>query len=73
MQCARGGHQYDHGPVVAQRRVPVLADDTPETLAERVGQAERELYPQVIQAIADHGLDWLHDRLREARQTRSEP
>jgi formyltetrahydrofolate-dependent phosphoribosylglycinamide formyltransferase len=51
--------QYDHGPIVTQRRVPVLPDDTPEALAARVGQAERELYPYVIQQVADHGLSWL--------------
>jgi formyltetrahydrofolate-dependent phosphoribosylglycinamide formyltransferase len=51
--------QYDHGPIIAQTRVPVRADDTPETLAERVGVAERELYPHVIQSVADHGPGWL--------------
>jgi len=50
---------YDHGPIVAQVRVPVRPDDTPASLAERVGAAERELYPQVIQKVADEGLDWL--------------
>jgi formyltetrahydrofolate-dependent phosphoribosylglycinamide formyltransferase len=52
-------NQYDHGPIVAQRRVPVLAGDTADSLAERVGVAERELYPSVIQQVADHGLAWL--------------
>jgi phosphoribosylglycinamide formyltransferase-1 len=52
-------NQYDHGPIVAQSCVPVQADDTPDSLAERVGVAERELYPRVIQQIADHGLEWL--------------
>jgi phosphoribosylglycinamide formyltransferase-1 len=52
-------NQYDHGPIIAQTRVPVRADDTPDTLAERVGVAERELYPRVIQGVADHGLAWL--------------
>jgi phosphoribosylglycinamide formyltransferase 1 len=51
--------QYDHGPIVAQRRVPVLHDDTPQTLAHRVGQAERELYPWVIQNVVDRGIEWL--------------
>jgi phosphoribosylglycinamide formyltransferase-1 len=51
--------QYDHGPIVAQRRVPVLSDDTLETLAHRVAEAEREVYPQVIQNVADRGLGWL--------------
>jgi folate-dependent phosphoribosylglycinamide formyltransferase PurN len=51
--------EYDHGPIVAQRRVPVLPGDTPDTLAERVGVAERELYPHVIQQVANQGLEWL--------------
>ncbi len=53
-------NQYDHGPIVAQSRVPVRPDDTPDTLAERVGAAERELYPRVIQYVADQGREWLH-------------
>ena len=44
--------EYDHGPILAQRRVPVLPGDTVETLAARVGQAERELLPEVIRQIA---------------------
>ncbi len=52
-------NQYDHGPIVAQTRVPVRPDDTAATLAERVGIAERELYPQVIQQVADNGIEWL--------------
>ena len=43
---------YDHGPILAQRRVPVLPADTPDTLAERVQLAERELYPEAIGWIA---------------------
>ncbi len=52
-------NQYDHGPLIAQTRLPVLSDDTPDALAERVGVAERELYPRVVQSVADHGLAWL--------------
>ena len=52
-------NEYDHGPIVAQARVPVKPDDTADTLAERVGIAERELYPQVIQQVAERGLEWL--------------
>ncbi|MCH7872767.1 MAG: hypothetical protein IID33_13810, partial [Planctomycetes bacterium] len=51
--------QYDHGPIVAQRLLDVRANDTPATLAERVGELERDLYPDVIQRIADHGPAWL--------------
>jgi phosphoribosylglycinamide formyltransferase 1 len=41
---------YDSGPVLAQRQVEVLPDDTPETLQERVQACERDLYPQAIAA-----------------------
>ncbi len=51
--------QYDHGPIVAQARVPVRPGDTPASLAERVGTAERELYPAVVRAVVEHGLEWL--------------
>ncbi|MBW7863701.1 MAG: phosphoribosylglycinamide formyltransferase [Candidatus Hydrogenedens sp.] len=44
--------EYDHGPILMQRCVPVLDDDTPDTLAERVQAMEREIYPQAIQLIA---------------------
>jgi phosphoribosylglycinamide formyltransferase-1 len=46
-------NQYDHGPVILQRAVPVLDDDTAETLAARVFQAECAAYPEAIQLIAD--------------------
>jgi phosphoribosylglycinamide formyltransferase 1 len=52
-------NEYDHGQIIAQRRVPVHPGDTPASLAQRVGIAERELYPEVIQQIADNGLTWL--------------
>lgn len=44
--------EYDHGPIVLQKRVPVLPDDTPETLAERVFQAECEAYPEAVRLVA---------------------
>ena len=40
--------QVDHGPIVAQAAVPVLADDTPASLATRVLGQEHQLYPQAI-------------------------
>ncbi len=38
----------DEGPVIAQQAVPVVADDTPATLAQRVLQAEHALYPRAL-------------------------
>jgi formyltetrahydrofolate-dependent phosphoribosylglycinamide formyltransferase len=46
-------NQYDHGPVILQRAVPVLEDDTADSLAGRVFAAECEAYPEAIQLIAD--------------------
>jgi folate-dependent phosphoribosylglycinamide formyltransferase PurN len=40
--------KYDQGPIIAQRPVPVLEDDTVDTLGARVRETERELYPTVI-------------------------
>ena len=39
-------NEYDHGPIILQRAVPVCDDDTPERLAARVFAAEREAYPE---------------------------
>jgi len=44
--------QYDHGPIIAQRSVPVKNDDSVKTLAARVFDAECELLPEVITKIA---------------------
>ena len=38
----------DSGPILAQERVPVREDDTPETLHERIKQIEHELLPRVV-------------------------
>ncbi len=45
-------NQYDHGPVILQKAVPVLDGDSPETLAARIFQAECEAYPETLRLIA---------------------
>jgi len=44
--------QIDHGPVLFQRRCPVLPGDTSRTLAARVFQQECLAYPRAIQLAA---------------------
>jgi formyltetrahydrofolate-dependent phosphoribosylglycinamide formyltransferase len=44
--------EYDHGPVVLQKKVPVLEGDTPDTLADRVFAAELEAYPEAVVLLA---------------------
>ncbi len=42
----------DTGPILGQRTVPVMDDDTPALLYARIQQAENLLYPEVLQALA---------------------
>lgn len=42
----------DEGPTLVQKRVPVLQDDTPDTLAARVLEQEHLAYPEAIRLIA---------------------
>jgi phosphoribosylglycinamide formyltransferase 1 len=46
----------DEGPVIAQAKVPVLPDDTAETLASRVLAAEHQLYPAALRLVAEGNL-----------------
>ena len=43
---------YDHGPIILQRVVPVLDDDTAVTLAARVFEQECEAYPEAVKLYA---------------------
>ncbi len=43
--------QIDHGDIIAQSEVPILPNDTPESLHARIQIAEHELYPTVIGQI----------------------
>ncbi len=44
--------EYDEGPILYQREVPVLEGDTLEELETRIHAAEHEAYPLVIQKLA---------------------
>lgn len=46
-------HQYDHGPVILQKAVPVSHEDSADALAARVFEAECEAFPQALQLIAE--------------------
>jgi formyltetrahydrofolate-dependent phosphoribosylglycinamide formyltransferase len=45
-------NEYDHGPIILQKTVPVLDDDTPESLAGRVFERECEAYPEALNLLA---------------------
>jgi phosphoribosylglycinamide formyltransferase-1 len=46
--------EYDRGPIVDQVVVPVLQDDTPDSLQQRVLKDEHRLYPDVIRLFAEN-------------------
>ena len=46
-------NQYDHGPIILKRTVPVVAGDTADTLAARVFEAEKEALPEALTLLAE--------------------
>ncbi|MFA7685243.1 MAG: phosphoribosylglycinamide formyltransferase [Candidatus Gracilibacteria bacterium] len=47
----------DTGEIIIQKTCPVLPDDTPDTLKERVQALEKQWYPEVIRRLATRGND----------------
>jgi phosphoribosylglycinamide formyltransferase-1 len=45
-------HALDSGPIIAQAAVPVLPDDTPQSLAARVLTEEHRIYPEALRLVA---------------------
>lgn len=56
-------NEYDHGPIILQRRVPVLPGDTPDTLAARVFEQECVAYPEAIQLFAKGRIRFVGGRV----------
>ena len=54
-------NQFDHGPIILQRTVPVADSDTPDTLAARVFEQECIALPEALQLFAEERLQ-LHGR-----------
>lgn len=57
-------NEYDHGPIILQKCVPVLDDDTPDSLAARVFAAECEAFPEAIELYASGRLEIVGRRVR---------
>ena len=43
----------DAGPIILQQAVPVLADDTPASLHQRIQAVEHQLYPEAVRLVAE--------------------
>lgn len=50
--------EVDAGPIIGQAAVPVLPDDTPDSLAARVLAAEHRLYPRCLALVASGRVRW---------------
>ncbi len=48
--------ELDHGPIVAQARIPVLPDDTEDTLSARLLVEEHKLYPYAVRLFVEDRL-----------------
>lgn len=61
-------NEYDHGPIILQRVVPVEDDDTAEALQARVFAAECAAYPEAVRLFAEGRLTINGRRLRVGKQ-----
>ena len=59
--------ELDHGPMVAQARVPVLPGDTEDSLAARVLAEEHKLYPYAVRLFVEGRLSIEHGGVRIAQ------
>ncbi len=59
-------NEYDNGPIILQSAVAVADDDTPDTLAARVFEAECEAYPEALRLIAAGRVSVVGNRARIA-------
>ena len=50
--------EYDHGKIIAQKKVKVRHRDTAKTLAKRVLKVEHDLYPKVVKAFCKDRVVW---------------
>lgn len=56
--------ELDNGPIVTQAAVPVLPDDTEETLAARILEAEHVIYPMAVKLIAQGRVRVINEKVR---------
>ncbi len=45
--------KLDHGPIIVQRSVPVLDQDTEETLSARILEQEHQIYPEALKLVCE--------------------
>ncbi len=58
----------DAGPIIAQRAVPVMDDDTVDSLADRILQAEHQLLPKSVQMALDGRISVIGNKTKIASE-----
>ena len=53
---------YDQGPILIQRRVEVLENDTAESLSARVLKEEHEIFPEAVKAFCEGHIRWIDNK-----------
>jgi phosphoribosylglycinamide formyltransferase 1 len=59
--------ETDAGPIISQQSVPVLPDDTEETLAARVLQIEHRIYPEALRLVAQGRAKFAAEQIKNPR------
>ena len=65
--------QLDGGPVIAQVRIPVLAQDSPATLAQRLGPLEHRLVVATVELFTRHKVECGEENVRLDAKTLNAP
>jgi phosphoribosylglycinamide formyltransferase-1 len=55
--------ELDHGPIILQAVVPILQDDTEDSLAARILEAEHKVYPQAVRLIAEGRVNVMDEKV----------
>ncbi len=55
--------EMDHGPIIIQAAVPVLPDDTEDTLSARILESEHKAYPQALRWIAENRVNVIDEKV----------
>jgi len=61
----------DEGPIIIQGAVPVMPDDTPESLEARILTVEHKIYPEAVRLIAERKIRVSHERVEVLDETPS--
>ena len=55
--------KLDHGPIIVQRSVPILDEDTEETLSARILEQEHQIYPEALKLVCEEKVGFQERRI----------